>query len=103
MTLPNWTVYWKSKKESKMTAFTLTDHAAIRMAQRGMSLRDAELAAFVGTEVDDGYLVLAKNCKKLESELKTSWKAAGNRRWADHHCLLRFKAPSPPTAATRAG
>ena len=53
-----------------MTAFTLTDHAAIRMAQRGMSLRDAELAAFIGTEVDDGYLVLAKNCKKLESELK---------------------------------
>ncbi len=53
-----------------MTAFTVTDHAAIRMAQRGLSLGDAELAALIGTEVDDGYLVLAKNCKKLESELK---------------------------------
>jgi hypothetical protein len=53
-----------------MTAFTLTDHAALRMAQRGMSMRDAELAALIGTEVDDGYLVLAKNCKTLESELK---------------------------------
>jgi hypothetical protein len=53
-----------------MTAFTVTDHATIRMAQRGMSLRDAELAVLIGTEVDDGYLVLAKNCKKLESELK---------------------------------
>ena len=53
-----------------MNAFTVTDHAALRMAQRGMSMRDAELAALIGTEVDDGYLVLAKNCKKLESELK---------------------------------
>jgi hypothetical protein len=53
-----------------MTAFTPTDHATIRMAQRGMSLGDAELAALIGTEVDDGYLVLAKNCAKLESELK---------------------------------
>lgn len=53
-----------------MTAFTLTNHAAIRMAQRGISLGDAELAALIGIEVDDGYLVLAKHCKKLESELK---------------------------------
>jgi hypothetical protein len=53
-----------------MTAFTPTDHATIRMAQRGMSLGDAELAALIGTEVDDGYLVLAKNCAKLENELK---------------------------------
>ena len=53
-----------------MIVFTMTDHAAIRMAQRGMSLADADLAALIGTEVDDGYLVLAKNCQKLESELK---------------------------------
>ena len=53
-----------------MNTFTLTDHAAIRMAQRGMSLADADLAALIGTQVDDGYLVLAKNCQKLESELK---------------------------------
>ena len=32
-----------------MTAFTVTDHAALRMAQRGMSMRDAELAALIGT------------------------------------------------------
>src|SRR5688572_15141245 len=53
-----------------MTAFTVTDHAALRMAQRGMSLGDAELAALIGTEVDDGYLVRAKDCQKLEGELK---------------------------------
>ena len=53
-----------------MNAFTVTSHAALRMAQRGMSMRDAELVALIGTEVDDGYLVLAKNCKKFESELK---------------------------------
>ncbi len=53
-----------------MTAFIVTDHAAMRMAQRGISLGDAELAALIGTEVDDGYLVLAKDCQKLEGELK---------------------------------
>jgi len=53
-----------------MTVFTLTDHAAIRMAQRGMSLADAELAVLIGTEVDDGHLVLEKNCRCLEGQLK---------------------------------
>jgi hypothetical protein len=53
-----------------MTAFTMTGHAAIRIAQRGISLADAELAALIGTDVGDGYLVLAKNCQTLESELK---------------------------------
>jgi hypothetical protein len=54
-----------------MSYFMVTDHAAVRMAQRGISLGDIELAALIGIEVDGGYLVLAKNCKKLESELKT--------------------------------
>jgi len=53
-----------------MTAFTLTDHAAIRMAQRGIPQRDAELIALIGTEVDDGYLVRARDCQVAEREIK---------------------------------
>jgi hypothetical protein len=53
-----------------MNGLTVTDHAAIRMAQRSVSMGDLELAALIGIEVDNGYLVLAKNCKRLEGDLK---------------------------------
>ena len=53
-----------------MTSLTLTDHAAVRMAQRGISLTDAELITLIGTEIDDGYLVRAKDCQQIETELK---------------------------------
>jgi hypothetical protein len=53
-----------------MTTLIFTHHAAVRMAQRGIPLRDAELIALIGTEVDDGYLVRAKDCQRVEREIK---------------------------------
>ena len=40
-----------------MNGLKLTDHASVRMAQRNVSLPDAELITLIGTEVSDGYLV----------------------------------------------
>jgi hypothetical protein len=53
-----------------MTSLTLTHHATVRMAQRGISVTDAELITLIGTEVDDGYLVRAQDCQQIEAELK---------------------------------
>lgn len=53
-----------------MSALTITGHAALRLAQRGISLKDAELIQLVGTEVDDGYLVRAKDYEEIEYGLK---------------------------------
>jgi len=61
----------------------LTGHAAVRMAQRGIRLKDADLIALIGTEVDGGYLVLTKDCQKIERELKRFlervWRMCGKR------------------------
>jgi hypothetical protein len=40
------------------------------MAQRGIPIKDVELIALIGTEVQDGYLVLEKDYKKVERTLK---------------------------------
>jgi hypothetical protein len=40
------------------------------MAQRGIDMKEADLIALIGTEVSDGYLVLAKDCQRIERELK---------------------------------
>lgn len=48
----------------------MTKHATKRMAQRGIKLRDAGLIEFIGTPVDDGYLVRAKDCQAAEREIK---------------------------------
>jgi hypothetical protein len=53
-----------------MTTLTLTGHAAVRLAQRGIQSKDAELVALIGTEVDDGYLVRTKDYQELEHALK---------------------------------
>ena len=53
-----------------MTTLILTGHAAMRMAQRSIKLKDAELIALIGTEVEDGYLVRIKDYHVLETELK---------------------------------
>lgn len=37
-----------------MNTLTITDHAAMRMSQRGIMPKDAELIVLIGTEVDDG-------------------------------------------------
>jgi hypothetical protein len=48
----------------------MTKHAKRRMAQRGIKLKDAELIEIIGTPVDDGYLVLTKDCQSAEREIK---------------------------------
>jgi hypothetical protein len=53
-----------------MTAPSLTKHAGIRLAQRSISLKDADLIALIGTEVEDGFLVRNKDCEAIEHQLK---------------------------------
>jgi hypothetical protein len=53
-----------------MSTLTITRHAAIRMAQRAFRIRDAELIALIGTEVEDGYLVREKDYQQVERTLK---------------------------------
>lgn len=48
----------------------LTAHAAVRMAQRGISSDDLELIKRIGTEVEGGYLVREKDFQILDRELK---------------------------------
>lgn len=53
-----------------MNNLMLTRHAAMRMAQRGIKLKDAELIALIGTEVADGYLVRVKDYQEIERAIK---------------------------------
>jgi len=53
-----------------MNTLTITEHAAVRMSQRGIMLKDAELIVLIGTEIDDGYLVREKDYKEAEHGLK---------------------------------
>jgi len=53
-----------------MSSLTLTRHASVRMAQRSIKLRDAELIALVGTQVEDGCVVRFKDYQVIETELK---------------------------------
>jgi hypothetical protein len=49
-----------------MSALLVTRHAAMRMAQRSIPLRDADLIAMVGTRVEGGYLVRERDCQVAE-------------------------------------
>jgi hypothetical protein len=53
-----------------MNKLSVTTHAAVRMAQRGLNLKDSELIVLIGTEVDDGYLVRTKDYQEVERTLK---------------------------------
>jgi hypothetical protein len=53
-----------------MSALTFTKHATVRMAQRSIKLTDADLIALIGTPVEDGYLVRAKDYQAVENDLK---------------------------------
>lgn len=54
-----------------MSTLAITDHAAVRMAQRGIQTKDADLIVLIGTEVEDGYLVREKDYQQIEHVLKT--------------------------------
>ena len=53
-----------------MSTLTLTTHAAVRMAQRGIVSKDAELIVLIGTEVADGYLVRERDYQEVEHAIK---------------------------------
>lgn len=53
-----------------MTTEVLTQHAIIRMAQRGIKIDDAELITMIGTEVEDGQFMRAKDCQTFERAVK---------------------------------
>jgi hypothetical protein len=53
-----------------MNTLMITDHAVARLAQRGIKLTDAQLITLIGTPVDDGYLVRARDCQEIENSLK---------------------------------
>lgn len=53
-----------------MPTLTLTSHAAVRMGQRGIQMKDAELIALIGTEVEDGYLVREKDYQQAARTIK---------------------------------
>jgi hypothetical protein len=52
------------------STLTITEHAALRMSQRGIMPRDVELIVLIGTEIDDGYIVREKDYQKAEHALK---------------------------------
>src|SRR5260370_34808496 len=53
-----------------MSTLSLTQHATLRMSQRGIRLDDLELAEFIGTEVEGGCLVTRKDVQSFERVLK---------------------------------
>jgi hypothetical protein len=53
-----------------MSPLTLTNHAVKRMSQRSFRMTDADLIALIGTAVEDGYLVRAKDYQAIEGALK---------------------------------
>jgi hypothetical protein len=53
-----------------MNTLALTRHAAVRAAQRGITLKDIELIALIGTEVEGGYFVRHKDYQEIEVILR---------------------------------
>lgn len=52
-------------------ALQITSHAALRLAQRGFRVGDAEWIMAVGTPVEGGYLVRTKDIELVEREMKS--------------------------------
>ncbi len=53
-----------------MNAISFTEHAILRMAQRGIGIDDLDLLMHVGTAVEGGYFVRKKDCQQAISALK---------------------------------
>ena len=58
------------RKGEVVSTFTRTQHAIVRMTQRGIRLDDLELAGLIGTEVEGGCLVRRKDVQAFQRELK---------------------------------
>jgi hypothetical protein len=52
------------------SALTITEHAAMRMSQRGFISKDVELILLIGTEVDDGYIVRERDYREAEHAIR---------------------------------
>ncbi len=54
-----------------MLDFNLTEHAIMRMAQRGIQASDLELILTIGSEVGDGVLVRKKDIQAVEQVVRS--------------------------------
>ena len=80
-----------------MTNLVLTDHAVLRLAQRGIVPSDLDLIMAIGSEVEDGFLVLKKDVQVVEHALrailKKLKKVEGKRLViAEGHLVTAFHA-----------
>ena len=82
-----------------MIDLALTDHAMVRMAQRGILPSDIDLIMAIGTEVDDGVFVRRKDVQVLERAfrciLKQAKKVEGKRLVVTNGCLVTAFHASP--------
>jgi hypothetical protein len=51
-------------------SINFSDHALLRLAQRGIPTSDVELLMTLGTEVEGGYLILDRDLLAAEKQLK---------------------------------
>lgn len=51
-------------------SLAVSKHAVERFAQRGFMLDDAEIIMQLGTEVEDGFLVCDRECRKMEEQAR---------------------------------
>ena len=80
-----------------MTMSRLTRHAIRRMGQRGFQEDDLELIRLIGTEVEDGFIVLNRDCLAAEHALKRLQdriRRLGGKRLvvADGHVITAYHA-----------
>ena len=53
-----------------MNNLALTNHAVLRLSQRGFVPSDLDLIMAIGSEVEDGFLVLKKDIQAVEQTLR---------------------------------
>jgi hypothetical protein len=70
-----------------MTASALTRHAVMRLSQRGIRPADLEVLHLLGTDVEDGIILLRKDAQAFECEAKKAiarvWRLVGKRSVSD--------------------
>ena len=75
-----------------MSGFRLTPHAVQRIAQRALRVDDLELIEAIGTEVEGGAIILRKDAKAVEREVKQFldrvWRLVGKRYVADGKTVI---------------
>ena len=66
-----------------MTASNLTQHAVVRLSQRGIRPGDMEILDLLGTDVEGGSILLRKDAQAFEREAKKAiarvWRLVGKR------------------------